>query len=63
LMISSMIGAAVGVTLILCGKREWSSKLPYGPYIAAAAAIWVFWGKAIVNYFFGVLPGEGLPPI
>ena len=61
LMISSMIGAAVGVTLIVCGKREWSSKLPYGPYIAAAAAIWVFWGKAIVKYVFSELPGAGMP--
>jgi len=42
LMVSSMIGALVGVTLIVAGRREWSSRLPYGPYIAVAAAIWVF---------------------
>lgn len=52
LMVSSMIGAAVGVALIAVGKREWSSRLPYGPYIAAAATIWVFAGQAIMNYFF-----------
>ena len=33
---------AGGITLIVCGRREWSSRLPYGPYIAVAAAIWVF---------------------
>jgi leader peptidase (prepilin peptidase)/N-methyltransferase len=32
LMVSSIIGAAVGVTAIALGKREWSSRLPYGPY-------------------------------
>jgi len=42
LMISSMIGAAIGVSLILIGKRDWSSRLPYGPYIALAAVIWMF---------------------
>ena len=52
LMVSSMIGAAVGITLICIGKREWSSRLPYGPYIAMAAAIWVFAGRPILNYFF-----------
>lgn len=52
LMFSSMIGAAVGIGLIVIGKREWSSRLPYGPYIAMAAAIWLFAGKAIMNYFF-----------
>ena len=41
-MVSSMIGAAIGVGLILIGRREWSSRLPYGPYIALAAVIWMF---------------------
>jgi len=44
LMVSSIIGAVVGVALIASGKREWSSRLPYGPYIALAAVIWIFWG-------------------
>lgn len=52
LMVSSMIGAAVGIILIACGKREWSSRLPYGPYIAGAAAIWVFAGRRITEHFF-----------
>jgi len=63
LMISSMIGAAVGISLIVMGKREWSSRLPYGPYIAAAAAIWVFWGRAILKYVFGDFPGGGMAPL
>jgi hypothetical protein len=46
LMVSSIIGAAAGVPLILMRrKREWSSRMPYGPYIALAAAIWIFGGK------------------
>jgi len=49
LMISSIIGSIVGVTLILMHRREWSSRMPYGPYIALAAAIWIFGGK---EFFF-----------
>lgn len=56
LMVSSMIGAAVGVVLIALGKREWSSRLPYGPYIAAAAAIWVFAGQRIMGMLFPAMP-------
>jgi leader peptidase (prepilin peptidase)/N-methyltransferase len=52
LMLSSLIGSAVGVTLILMKRREWSSKIPYGPYIALAAAIWMFIGKKLVAAFF-----------
>jgi len=53
LMASSVIGAAVGVVLILARRREWSSKMPYGPYIAAAATVWVFCGKHLMHVLFG----------
>jgi len=42
LFASAIIGLAVYVPLILLGRREWSSRMPYGPYIAMAAAVWVF---------------------
>ena len=47
LTVSSLIGAVAGVALILMRKREWSSRMPYGPYIALAAVIWIFGGKRI----------------
>ena len=57
LMVSSMIGSVVGITLIVLGKREWSSRLPYGPYIAAAAVVWVFAGQRILDWICGGQPG------
>jgi leader peptidase (prepilin peptidase) / N-methyltransferase len=54
LMISSMIGAAAGITLIIMRRREWSSRMPYGPYIALAAAIWIFGGKHIIRAIFAM---------
>jgi leader peptidase (prepilin peptidase)/N-methyltransferase len=52
LMLSSMIGAAVGVTLIAMRRRQWSSRMPYGPYIALAATIWIFGGKRFMSWLF-----------
>ena len=54
LMLSSMIGAVVGVTLIAMRRREWSSRMPYGPYIALAAAIWIFGGKKFFHALFAM---------
>ena len=54
LMASSVIGAAVGTLLIVLRKREWSSKMPYGPYIALAATVWIFSGKKIMHAIFGM---------
>jgi leader peptidase (prepilin peptidase)/N-methyltransferase len=52
LMASSLIGSAVGLVLIVARKREWSSRMPYGPYIALAAVIWMFAGKDILALIF-----------
>jgi len=52
LMASSLIGAAAGVAMIVLQRREWSSRIPYGPYIALAAAGWLFGGQAIFHAIF-----------
>ncbi len=55
LMVSAMIGATVGLTLVALKRGELSSsRLPYGPYIALAAATWIFWGPALVAWWFGL---------
>ncbi|HEY0455255.1 MAG TPA: A24 family peptidase, partial [Verrucomicrobiae bacterium] len=51
LMVSSIIGALVGIVLIILRKQEWSSRLPYGPYIALAATIWIFGGQKFVDWW------------
>ena len=51
LMVSSVIGALVGLCLILLKKQEWSSRLPYGPYIALAATLWIFGGQRLFSWW------------
>src|SRR5262249_14958067 len=51
LIVSSFIGSLVGITLVTLRKRALSSRLPYGPYIAIAAALWVFAGHEIVGWY------------
>lgn len=42
LMFSAVIGTIVSVGFIVIRKAEWSSRIPYGPYIALAAVIYMF---------------------
>ncbi len=44
-LISSLVGSLVGVGLIVAGKREWQSRLPYGPFLALGALIWILGGQ------------------
>ena len=60
LMASAVVGAAVGVSLLAIGRKDWSDRLPYGPYISLAAVIWIFFGKAILDAWLGTV---NLPPL
>ena len=44
-IISSFAGSAVGISLIALGGRKWQSRIPYGPYIALGAMLWMLWGR------------------
>lgn len=52
LMASSIIGSVVGVGMIALGKKEAGVRLPYGPYIALAAVIWIFGGQEWWRWFW-----------
>jgi leader peptidase (prepilin peptidase)/N-methyltransferase len=45
IMLSSLTGALAGVIMVLCGKKEMSSKIPFGPYLALAAIVWLIGGQ------------------
>jgi leader peptidase (prepilin peptidase)/N-methyltransferase len=56
LVISSFIGGfLVGIPLIIMRKRGLSSRLPYGPYLAAAAALWIFAGPQIIQWYLNLM--------
>ena len=48
---ASMTGAVVGLLTIALGKREWSAKIPFGPYLALGSLIWLFAGWEIVDWY------------
>jgi leader peptidase (prepilin peptidase)/N-methyltransferase len=61
-MAASVIGALVGGITIAMGRREWSARIPFGPYLSLGALLWVFTGPELValwmNFCTGSLPGE-----
>lgn len=43
--VSSLLGSIIGISLIAMGRKEWQSRIPFGPYISLAALIWVLGGS------------------
>jgi leader peptidase (prepilin peptidase)/N-methyltransferase len=57
-MVSSFFGALVGVTLVAMKKKDMQSRIPYGPYLALAALIWMLWGPSMWHAYLDWL----IPP-
>jgi leader peptidase (prepilin peptidase)/N-methyltransferase len=53
ILISSLVGAGVGVGLILLRKHAREKPIPFGPYLAAAGLIYMFSGRQLAAYLFG----------
>ena len=49
LLLSSIVGAIVGICLIVFSKRGRDNPIPFGPYLAAAGMIALLYGKQIAH--------------
>jgi leader peptidase (prepilin peptidase)/N-methyltransferase len=54
----SLVGSLVGLTTMVLGRRAWSAKIPFGPYLAVGALLWMFFGQQLLAWYVGLLaPG------
>ncbi len=53
ILMSSLVGAIVGISLMLLRKKDASMAIPFGPYLAAAGVIWFFFGSQISTAYLG----------
>ena len=51
----SVAGSIVGLGTLIIGRRVWSAKLPFGPYLALGALIWMFFGEKFVAWYFQLI--------
>src|SRR5881394_2866697 len=51
----SLLGSVVGLATLLIGRRVWSAKLPFGPYLAFGALLWMFFGQSLLSWYLGLL--------
>lgn len=57
ILLSSVVGAGVGITLILFNKHQAGKPIPFGPYLAAAGWIALLWGPQLNQAYLNWLQG------
>jgi len=52
-LMSSVVGAVVGIALVMLAKRGRDIPMPFGPYLAAAGLLTLLFGKQIIQAWLG----------
>ena len=55
ILLSSLLGAVVGIALMVIAKRGRSVPIPFGPYLAMAGLLALFWGKPLTRAYLSLL--------
>jgi len=51
ILTSSLVGAVVGITMIVLKKTERGTQIPFGPYLAAAGWMTLLWGDELMAFY------------
>jgi leader peptidase (prepilin peptidase)/N-methyltransferase len=54
IVLSSFVGAAIGITMILIGRHKKGEHIPFGPYLAGAGMIALFYGPELTRLTLGL---------
>lgn len=54
-ILSSFVGAVVGISLIAFRGRDKNIPIPFGPYLAGAGFIVLLWGDTLMRYYVQIL--------
>jgi leader peptidase (prepilin peptidase)/N-methyltransferase len=53
-LLSSAVGAAIGISMMVLGKLGKGKPIPFGPYLAIAGLIALLWGHGINSKYLGL---------
>jgi leader peptidase (prepilin peptidase)/N-methyltransferase len=54
LLLSSLVGAVIGIALMVFARHERETPIPFGPYLAIAGTIALFHGEAINRHYLNL---------
>jgi len=54
-MLAFILGALVGVSLIVMRKRKFGQTVPFGPFLVIGTVMGLLWGERLVSWYLGLM--------
>jgi leader peptidase (prepilin peptidase)/N-methyltransferase len=51
---SSLVGSIVGISIMTMQKKDSKLAIPFGPYLAFGAILYIFYGKLLIRWYLGL---------
>jgi leader peptidase (prepilin peptidase) / N-methyltransferase len=58
-LLSAIVGAILGVTLIVLRRAQRGNPIPFGPFLAAAGWVAMLWGPQMASRYLGLFAPHG----
>lgn len=55
IVLSSFVGAAIGIILVVAKRQGRDIPMPFGPYLAGAGLLWLFFGDWLNAYYLNIV--------
>jgi leader peptidase (prepilin peptidase)/N-methyltransferase len=57
--VASVTGTAVSLPSKILRRDGPLTRIPFGPYLAFGAGVWIFYGQDLIEWYFGLMRGAG----
>lgn len=54
IFISSLIGSVIGITVMLLQKKDAKLAIPFGPFLALGAILYIFFGRQVIHWYLSL---------
>ena len=61
ILLSSVVGAVVGIALIVAARHGRNVPIPFGPYLAVGGLLFLFFGPELINAYLSTLQPADTP--
>ena len=51
---ASLLGSVIGISMMLAQKKDSTLAIPFGPYLASAAVLYIFYGRSLILWYLNL---------